>query len=182
MSEITKSTYQSFLPASQIPIPDVMLLAKFDTPKKPELIEAIDNLTFAISAAAAATSATDDLSPLYFLQQVINDLTTLQKFAKQTLKTALDLRVATNAWTDGEFEIKETYSNRKVNVELFREKFPDQYNTLFLTEVEKFQAEFRPGVTNTKTVLNSRQQNEVFYQEVNGHEIIKVGGVNNLSR
>ena len=179
---ITKSTYQTFLPANQLSaIQNIALIEKIEKQDKPDLMTAIENLTFAINTAVSATAETDDFSPLYSLQQVISDLITLEKFAKQTLSSALNLRAEVNAWTDGVYEMKETYSNRKVDTAKFKKKFPDQYNTLLLTEIEHFQAEFKPNVTNTKTVLNSRQQNEVFYQEVNGYELIKIGGVRHLS-
>jgi hypothetical protein len=169
----TISSYQAFLVPAQTPapaIPEVALIEK-PTQDKPALMIALDSLSYAISAAAVATESTDDLSPLYLLQQAIQDLTTLEKFAKQTLSTALDVRAKMNAWTDGIYEIKETYSSRKVNAELFQEKYSDQYNSLLLSEIEKFQKNFKPNVTTTKTVLNSRQQTEVFYQEINGYEI-----------
>jgi hypothetical protein len=170
---LAKTKYSHFLPnghAAPVASCELMQHIPSSNPIIDLLAEAADEIDL------LRNIATDDLTTLYYMQQALTALTTLQKALKQALADELERRVSVNAWDDGEFYIQEIPSSRKVDADKLGRLHPNAFNMLLFAAMEDAAKNFKPTVSNVQKVLNSKQQAEVFYQDVRGYEVKLHGG------
>jgi len=132
-----------------------------------DLFRTIINAKNEVEHQMYCSTLNDSIEPLYWMKTALNSIGGLEhqvEILKTMVKEGYESQVMglveANVWTDGDFEIRELppkVGPRKVNVDLFKKMYAQEYAALLLAKKKTLEQTYKPTIQDVDVTLGKQR-------------------------